>query len=347
MYCPFKQPNDRSLLWYGSGDVDSSGWVDRADYDAMAAGTRNDMSDVDGDGVPSTRSDRSILQEYLSGSREYLPGWWNRLNTRNERVAWIRRMLAIDKTDNNNYLENLWDCNEFAIQLSLNFWGYETILPGYDTGIPDKYEQRDRGRFNLPTYLAIISPKTDAVGHSLNAVMIGSDPTKLYNWLIIDPQSDSTSIRVPGRNTDVLFCGILRFENNGVVVPYALLGYHIDPNGTDSLIHMESPVNLPRPELVVQRDNTRPALRIIYPNSMVYPDQVSELRYALKDDSPWRIFYSLDGGGTRIGPIWDAQLSDLQSVMGANTWILYARDVFGNESSAAVRFRVVPDSTRP
>jgi hypothetical protein len=303
------------------------------------------MSDVDGDGIPSTQSDRSILQEYLDGSRDYLPGWWNRLRTRDEKAAWISQMLAIDGTERHIYIANVWDCNEFALQLHLNCWGYETILPGYDAGIPSKYVRDHLGRFNLPVYWALLEPKTGEAGHSVNAVLIGADPTRIFNWLIIDPQTDSTSVGPPGRNMDLLIAGILRFGNPHEVVPYAILGFNIDLNGTGSLIRMESPLILPRPELVMARDNTPPVLEIRYPRPVEYAYRVSELRYVLQDDSPCRMFYSVDGGMTRIGPVWEAGTAELQAQAGANTWIVYAKDVFGNAAGESVTFRINPDST--
>ena len=43
------QPRN-TTIYYGSGDVDSSGVVDESDYLAIQVGVQNDMGDVNGDG---------------------------------------------------------------------------------------------------------------------------------------------------------------------------------------------------------------------------------------------------------------------------------------------------------
>ena len=50
----FSQPNDTTLNYYGSGDVDTSNVVSWEDYNLMNSGIQNDMADVDGDEVTST-----------------------------------------------------------------------------------------------------------------------------------------------------------------------------------------------------------------------------------------------------------------------------------------------------
>lgn len=57
----FVQPNDSTLFWYGSGDVDGNNLVDLADYEAMNI-IQNDMADIDGDGIPSTDIDKRLSE---------------------------------------------------------------------------------------------------------------------------------------------------------------------------------------------------------------------------------------------------------------------------------------------
>jgi len=80
---PFSQPNvsvqvgKQSLEWYGSGDVNNDGIVNQSDLDAMNSGISNNMSDIDGDGTPSTQADKNILAGYIANTIPYLPGHWN------------------------------------------------------------------------------------------------------------------------------------------------------------------------------------------------------------------------------------------------------------------------------
>ena len=73
----------------------------------------NDRADVNGDGVVNN-SDRQLLENKLNGTLSYLPGEWNKLITKTERVNWLTKMLAIDKTDELQYIPGEWVCGDFA-----------------------------------------------------------------------------------------------------------------------------------------------------------------------------------------------------------------------------------------
>ncbi len=90
----FSQPNvhlqlGRNILdWYGSGDVNNDEVIDSKDLTAMNNGVKNDRSDVDGDGNSSTTNDKKVLNDYLNGTINYLPGHWNSLTTEGK-VNWL------------------------------------------------------------------------------------------------------------------------------------------------------------------------------------------------------------------------------------------------------------------
>ena len=121
---PFKQPNDRSMDWYGSGDVDNDGDVDRDDYASMVLGTQDDRSDVNGDGLVDAQ-DQLLLQSYLNSTVSFLPGWWNQLQTGEERESWLEKMLVIDLTDTNTWvhgtIEQRFISVNYGTLLALNF----------------------------------------------------------------------------------------------------------------------------------------------------------------------------------------------------------------------------------
>ena len=51
---PYIQQNDTTMIYYGSGDLDSNGAVNWDDYNSMISNVKNEMADLDGDGFYST-----------------------------------------------------------------------------------------------------------------------------------------------------------------------------------------------------------------------------------------------------------------------------------------------------
>lgn len=177
---PFIQPNQENLQWYGSGDVNSDNVVNQNDYNAIF-GSSKDEADIDGDGVPGTLADKSLLGNKLNGSIPYLPGEWDKLQTREERVDWRSKMLSRDKTDETGYGPG-FTCQSFASQVALNFHGFPELGHDSDKGL------KDNGRFNIPVYYASIS--TLDGGHAINATLVGDDIANFNDWYFIEPQND-------------------------------------------------------------------------------------------------------------------------------------------------------------
>jgi len=204
---PFFQPNDSSLAWYGSGDVDSNNVIDWEDYNAMQSGVQNDMADVDGDGTPSTSQDMQLLSDYLNSSIDYLPGHWNYLQTRAERDSWIEKMMAITGTDTIDYdyppYPDAFISGNFASLLAMEFWDYrehtdgnpnDTLWAGYypyESGI---------GRFNLPVYIVAVKFPNTGIGHGMNAILTGDNPLDWNDWNALEPQTDETNVQPGGWN---------------------------------------------------------------------------------------------------------------------------------------------------
>ncbi|MFC1483771.1 T9SS type A sorting domain-containing protein [Candidatus Neomarinimicrobiota bacterium] len=366
---PFKQPHDRSMHWYGSGDVNDDGIVNQADYDAMVAGTSNDMGDVDGDGSLSTASDQSILFEFVNGTREYLPGWWNQLQTREERLAWMDLMLATDQTDTITYrcpngcddFETRFVQANFATQLCLNFYGYSADS-WYDW-VPQKYDTTGLGRFNLPLYLTRISeyeyieyPPADSIDPvyellsrvMINAILVGDDPLDLDDWYMIKAQSDSSGVTYQTGVRRFYFEGLRGFTPVGWYPPPAhdfgpetgvgpdLVRVETHDGTYKSRTYLDDQVVQARPDFIRDLpDACPPELSIFYPQDSTYTHHIRRIEYFVYDLHPSSTisFYP------RVFD-WGADITGIKSKRGTNIWTLKASDLIGNETQTTVTFYV-------
>lgn len=192
---PFVQPNDSTLNWYGSGDVNKDNVLNSQDVTRIAELINetysnpsdirlNDRADVNGDGVVNT-SDRQVLENRVNGVLSYMPGEWNMLTTKSERVSWLTKMLAIDKTDEMPYIPGEWVCGDFARQTILNFHGCGEL------GFGEKKGLADNGRFNIPLYYAGIS-----IGHAINITITGDNLETFEDGTYTEPQADY--VVIPG-----------------------------------------------------------------------------------------------------------------------------------------------------
>lgn len=216
----FSRPNNVSTRAYGDGDVNSDGNVNFADAQAIYMGTKNDYADVNGDGEV-TAKDGEMIEDFTNGNISYLPGDWNALNKlegvnsegisrrRAEKIDWLNKMKAIDKTDQENYINGVFDCGWFSLLTSINTTGASNLQDWkyYDI-FQDVTKDKEvtNGRFNLPIYrVATVAggsanpdgTKIEAGGHWINGAHVGhvdpnvkDDPTdfkQLYCW---EPQTD-------------------------------------------------------------------------------------------------------------------------------------------------------------
>ena len=183
---PFNAPS-RTTDYYGSGDIDLDGTITSKDLDLvreMIAGTcaPNVRADVDGNGVIDD-ADLALLEAALGGAT--LPGWWNSLATPSARTNWIRRVMTIDfkQLVKDQEADADWTCDDFATRCFLRFTPQvldpaNPLYQGY--GIA-------QDTFNLPVYVASVT--APGFGHSLNAILIGDDPTVFTNWFFLEPET--------------------------------------------------------------------------------------------------------------------------------------------------------------
>ena len=196
---PFVRPDNSSLNWYGSGDINNDNaidWDDLFRLDSMLSGLFSeqytnghiDRSDMNGDQFIST-DDRTLLYEYLEGTSSYLPAHWNRLKTKNERIDWLEKVLRIDKTE-----EGLgsydYSGDFYSDQLLINVHGFEDALLSMFPSPPINYQHN--GRFNLPvTYASVYYNRPElTLNRNLLAIQIGDNVFDWSDWCFIDPQWD-------------------------------------------------------------------------------------------------------------------------------------------------------------
>ena len=194
----FSQPNTHELVgrnkldWYGSGDVNNDEVINQTDVNSIV-GSNSDRADVDGDGSPGTNADKSLLQNYVSGNINHLPGDWNSLTSKGERVNWLEKMLAVQ--DMSPYIQNVdWVCGDYINQMLIDFNGIAN--PGEfnesrrNIGEPE-LDLTNNSRFNIPFYHSTTISTQNGGPHSVGAVLVGENPLDFNDWYPINYYTDT------------------------------------------------------------------------------------------------------------------------------------------------------------
>lgn len=242
---PFHQPS-RSSDYLGSGDVNNDGHFDGADATALegilqGSDSPDARADVDGNGAVN-RTDLDLLEAGLTGAK--LPGWWNALDSREQRMAWLEKVIADDETEQHPYF--YWfQCLDFAAQFLIRTTGYrndlsDTFYDGYET------------LYNLPVYIAVIIG--DSFGHAINAILVGDDPLNFSDWYFFEPQTDE-AVR-PGMwdmpyNVDIYIQAPLIIHRGANGSAGNMVEFHVDATG-------EAVFVANNPELISQRPSQVP-----------------------------------------------------------------------------------------
>lgn len=207
---PFIQPNDSTLNWYGSGDVVQDNVVNNMDLSRLVELVNGsfsnpndkrlrDRADVNGDSYVNIQ-DKTLLENFLNGSINHLPGYWNQLLSRLERESWLDKMIRIDKT-NETYFPG-GDCTEFSNQFLINFHGYNSNeISNFLSAFP--HDISNNGRFNIPIFRASITffdpnGNPEATGHDMNTVVLGNNAFIWNDLCNIEPQVDAMNVQ-PGQ----------------------------------------------------------------------------------------------------------------------------------------------------
>jgi hypothetical protein len=238
---PHAQPRDTLTNAYGSGDINQDGNVSPDDLNAYDQGIVNDYADVNGDSLVN-ETDRSQLESFVYGNGEIASsGHWNTHTNNQDNIAKINWAEAISNIDQTNTIpyhdgspEERWISGNYATQIYLNSFGYD----GDD--IPSKYDISKNGRFNIPMYHVSLSDPNTGIGHGMNALFTGTDPTNIFDWALYEPQTDElTQINEAILNNlsekRIRIFGIQDFHNESDM-PYAynMAIFDIDSSGNSS-----------------------------------------------------------------------------------------------------------------
>jgi len=86
-------------------------------------------------------------------------------------------------------------------------------------------------------------------------------------------------------------------------------------------------------------DTIYPLISIDYPANTTYTVNVSDLNFTYTEANPDKCWYSKDGGSTNLSvQECTSNFSNVVSVEGNNTWIVYINDTVGHENSSSVTF---------
>ncbi len=86
-------------------------------------------------------------------------------------------------------------------------------------------------------------------------------------------------------------------------------------------------------------DVTFPTLSITYPGNTSYTVNVSQLNFTYIETNPDKCWYSKNSGATNLSiQTCTLNFTDVISIEGSNTWIVYINDTSGNENSTSVTF---------
>ena len=228
---PFHQPA-ATTDYYGSGDADLDGRAGAADVKLARRIARGEIppnrrADVNGDGRVD-ENDARLLAGALAGGA--LPAWWDRLDRRADREAWIDRMMALDATDRHAYAY-WWQCLSFAVQTFVHGAFYREDLTGteYDGGPT---------ALNLPVYYgSVYGP---SFGHGIDAVLVGDDPLNFADWRFLEPQTDQDA--APGMwdipyGTEVALLVPEGLVSGGFSYAAPIVRFRIDETGAVLLDH--------------------------------------------------------------------------------------------------------------
>jgi len=219
------QPNDSTLNWYGSGDVNKNNTLESGDltrFDQVVAGTFSDPTDtrlydrmdVNGDEKVNSE-DRKILQDRLNGVIVYLPGEWNKLPSIGEKLDWLTKMFAIDLTSEINPFPG-WDCEEYSNQTMINFHGLSLTDISKLLEAHPYLDTTNNGRFNIPVYRTDLhvydSNDKRLWGHGMNAVFLENISLGWGSKCDIEPQFDHLNVQIgqdylDGTNTEFYIRG--------------------------------------------------------------------------------------------------------------------------------------------
>ena len=283
---PYAQPNDTTMVYHGSCDVDSNNVRNWNDHTLITQGIQNMQSDVDGDGVYSTSQDAELFSRYLN-TDTLLPqiNWaWPNM-TLEQRMDWFLKTGTLDST---RIKHPDWDCAPLATNVAIAFHGFPELEDPAVAQHFSQYDLQNNGKFNLPVYYVTVA-KTDGSGwaHAVCAVLIGNNPLNFHDWCIFEPRfANKINIwdwNLPGNSRVNINYNF--FEEDGGISTPTFVQFQLN-NGVPELTDYYSGLILERPEVKIVSDLENIAsnfkLNQNYPNPF---NLITTIRYAIPEKS--------------------------------------------------------------
>ncbi len=340
---PFVSPNDSTLDYYGSGDINNDNVIDMGDVYRLDSIIRGylldiqddrvyDRSDINGDQELSDQDFR-LLEEYVAGISFYLPSHWNSLKTREERISWLEKMISIDKTNEQTSPAN-YSGDYYSDQVIINFHGYnEQALRFFDESTIDVDQN---GRFNLPVFYGAIGYNRPDLNLSrqMVAIIVGDNVFDWNDWCLIDPQWDQLVFIADTTEPDV--------------------NQHFPPlnNWMDGIRN------------ITKRDTISPLIGIIPPGDILNSNSgFIDLEYSLVDENLKNAWYYLDEEPVMHIIYDDSMYLDVENDKLVNVYeesgsiqlmlrngsydlIIEAEDLFSNYTQERLQINVMDPSPR-
>ncbi len=365
----FSQPNDSTLNWYGSGDINKDNTIDWNDVnrlDSLIKGSFQDTTDdrlldradINGDEIIND-SDEQLLKDYLNKNIEHLPAYWNKLDSL-EKTEWFEKMYKIDKTDTITSAK----CYEFSLPFIINFHGFKSLANGVGPDFP--YEFSKNNRFNIPVY-TIGTTTTSGVAHSINGVLVGDNEFNFNSWYFLDV-GDLSYVgdrKVnPGdwdmalnNNVEVEYMADMDSAIGGGIGDAKIIKWFLDGNANATLIETNYT------QFVVpsnpNKDTIPPNINLSIKDSSYFNSNIN-LEYIVKENQTFldSAYYNLDGNKTSFicGVPRGAGLIPTDSISGEipvskegeHNFLFYVNDIAkpkGNEATKSIKFFI--DKTAP
>lgn len=336
----FKQPNDSTLAYYGSLDVNKDNVLNWDDYNKMVAeAPQIDEADLNGNGIPSDPQDIQIAADYFNGNIEYIPAQWNKLPTREERIDWLDKMLAIDQTDTITYNYPDWASGDYGVQTSLNFKGHKFHNQEEKELAAVKYDTTNLARFNMPVWHSAFSKP--GVGHGQNAINVGNNAKNPHDYVYPDQQEKGplSDLFILGENWNPSANSAISvdeltnpFENSQGIVRFRIETLVTFKSGDNSILNLY----YQNPNLIETReqamDETYPYLTLTAPEEgSLQNSKQTSINISGDDQYFDRIGYSLNNSDTTWFSTPDTSFY-INSKEGNNELLAIAEDKAGNQT---------------